>query len=281
MDLKIYLKEKRSLINRQLDEYLKNDPDHPLQEIFHYAFVGGKRFRPILIIASTEACKGNGLAAIPAAIAMEMIHNFSLIHDDLPCMDNDDYRRERETCHKKFGETNALLAGDALLIYAFNILTGQKEGYPVSPESRLRLMELYSRASGHQGMTGGQVLDMEFQDKEEISKDQLLQIHTRKTGALITASTTAGGIVAGASEEIIDRLRIYGEKIGLTYQIIDDLLDMDTDPSSISFPAVYGVEQSKEIAKESTNEAIKALEIFDESAEPLRLIADYLLNREK
>lgn len=281
MNLKQYLEEKRTAINDEIKRILIAQGDHPLREIFAYALTDGKRFRPILVTASAEACGMDGSPALPAAVAIEMIHNFSLIHDDLPCMDNDDYRRGKETCHKKFGETNALLTGDALMIFAFNILAKNHGKNSVPAESLLRIVSIYSEAAGHAGMTGGQVLDMNYQGKTTITREALMEIHGKKTGALITASTMAGGIMAGASEEMIDRLKLYGEKIGFTYQIIDDLLDMETDPGSISFPAAFGVEESRRIAEESTAEAIRALDIFGGKGEPLRKIAEYLLNRKK
>ena len=281
MNLKQYLEDKRNIINDEIQKILVAQGNHPLREIFAYSLTDGKRFRPILVTASAEACGMDGRLALPASIAIEMIHNFSLIHDDLPCMDNDDYRRGKETCHKKFGETNALLTGDALMIFAFNILAGNNRNGSIPAESLLRTVSIFSEAAGHAGMTGGQVLDMNYQGKTAITREALMEIHTKKTGALITASTMAGGVIAGASEEMIDRLKQYGEKIGFTYQIIDDLLDMDTDPGSISFPAVFGVEESRRIAEESTNEAIRALDIFDHKGDPLRKIAEYLLNRKK
>ncbi len=281
MNLKQYLEEKRAIINDEIQSILSDQGDHPLREIFSYALTDGKRFRPILVMASAEACGMEGSPALPAAIAIEMIHNFSLIHDDLPCMDNDDYRRGKETCHKKYGETNALLTGDALMIFAFNILAKNNKNKSIPADHLLRTVSVFSEAAGHAGMTGGQVLDMNYQGKTTITKTALMEIHTKKTGALITASTMAGGIIAGASEEKIDRLKLYGEKIGLTYQIVDDLLDMDTDPCSISFPAAFGVEESRRIAEESTVDAIEALDIFDGKGEALRKIAEYLLNRKK
>lgn len=281
MNLKNYLEEKRVMVNEEIQRVLTAQGNHPLSEIFHYTLTDGKRFRPILVISSAEACGLEGSLALPAAVAIEMIHNFSLIHDDLPCMDNDDYRRGKETCHKKFGETDALLTGDALMIFAFNIIAKYRNDSSIPAENLLKVVSLFSEAAGHAGMTGGQVLDMNYQGKTVITKEALMEIHTKKTGALITASTVAGGIMAGASEEKIERLKLYGEKIGLTYQIIDDLLDMDTDPGSISFPAVFGVEESRRIAEESTGEAVHAMDIFGSKGEPLRKIAGYLLHRKK
>jgi len=279
LDIEKYISQKRNLIDKEISTWLDREGDHPLSQILRYSLSGGKRFRPILVISAAEACGCDGIFAMPAAMAVEMIHNFSLIHDDLPCMDNDDFRRGMETCHKKFGETEALLAGDALLICAFNILSGKTKGDFVSVESILKVIELYSRASGHFGMTGGQVLDMRNQGKTEIGSATLIRIHRHKTGALITASVMAGGIIAGASGEKIDRLKTYGEKIGLTYQIIDDILDMEADQGAISFPAVFGLDESRKMAEAATGEAINALDIFGDRAEPLRELAGYLLIR--
>lgn len=279
MKLKQYISDKRNIVDKWISTYLDDGLEHPLSEIFHYSMSGGKRFRPILVISSAEACGLDGENVIPAAIAIEMIHNFSLIHDDLPCMDNDEYRRNRETCHKKFGETEALLAGDGLLIEAFNILSRNAENPNISPEATLKVVELFSKSAGCMGMTGGQVLDMRYQEQKRIEAEILEEIHNKKTGALITSSVLAGGILAGASKEKLERLKLYGEKIGLTYQIIDDILDLDEDNQTISFPAVFGLEESREMARKSTEEAVSALDIFDERAEPLRQLADYLLNR--
>ncbi|MCD4785759.1 MAG: polyprenyl synthetase family protein [Candidatus Eremiobacteraeota bacterium] len=279
MKLEKYISEKRKIVDKWISAYLNNGSEHPLSEIFRYSMSGGKRFRPILVISAAEACGLNAENVIPAAIAIEMIHNFSLIHDDLPCMDNDEYRRDRETCHKKFGETEALLAGDGLLIEAFNVLSKNTENSNISPGAILKVVELFSRSAGHLGMTGGQVLDMRYQGQKRIEAEVLEEIHSKKTGALITSSVLAGGILAEASKDRFERLKLYGERIGLTYQIIDDILDLGEDHQTISFPAVFGLEKSREMARKATEEAVSALDIFDERAEPLRQLAVYLLNR--
>jgi len=281
LNLEKYISQKRKLVDEWISRYMDDGKEHPLSEIFRYSMSGGKRFRPILVISAAEACGLDGEDVIPAAIAIEMIHNFSLIHDDLPCMDDDEYRRDRETCHKKFGETDALLAGDGLLIEAFNILSKNAQNSKITSEAVLKVVELFSRSAGSMGMTGGQVLDMRYQKQKRIDAKVLEEIHSKKTGALITSSVLAGGILAGASEEKLERLKSYGEKIGLTYQIIDDILDLGEDNQTISFPAVFGLEKSRDMARKATEEAILSLEIFDEKADPLRQLADYLLNRKK
>jgi geranylgeranyl diphosphate synthase, type II len=280
VDLKKYLEEKRNYINSEIDKALFGEGEHPLKDTYLYSMGAGKRFRPILVIAAAEACGVHQSMVIPAALGMEMIHNFSLVHDDLPCMDDDVERRGRATCHVKFGETEALLAGDGLLIFAFDMIArnGYIEG--IEPLNALRVSKLFAEAAGHHGMTGGQVLDMRSQNAGEVTHEVLEKIHNNKTGALIRASVMAGGILAGAEEERIKRLEIYGINIGLTYQIVDDLLDMDDDTESISFPAVFGVDESRRMAREATHTAIAALDIFDEKAVPLRQLAEYLLNRE-
>lgn len=281
MDLKKYIKEKRQYVNQRLEQYLESQQDHPLSEVFKYALEGGKRFRPLLILASAEACGIEGEKVMPAALAIELIHNFSLIHDDLPCMDNDDYRRDLETCHKKFGEWTALLAGDALLIDAFSLLTENSHIEGISKDSVLKVIKLFADSAGYIGMTGGQVMDMKFQSANHTDKSALIEMHRKKTGALITASTLSGGILAGAGEKTLQALKTYGENVGLTYQIIDDILDMDSgsDPDSISFPAVFGKEEALRMAEEATETAVNAAVSIGDKAEPLIELAKYLLYR--
>ncbi|MFP4498618.1 MAG: polyprenyl synthetase family protein [Vulcanimicrobiota bacterium] len=281
MNLNDYLKQKRELIDKEILLCLKKEAQHPLSGLYDYCMAAGKRFRPILLVTSAEMFGKTPAQVMPAAISIELIHNFSLIHDDLPCMDNDDFRRGHPTCHKKFGQTDALLGGDGLLIFAFNMLARNAEISEISSESIVKVVELFSRAAGHHGMTGGQVLDMVYQRKEKIELEALEKIHNSKTAALIIASVTAGGILGGASYEEIEKLKLYGKNIGLTYQIIDDLLDMNEDKESISFPSVVGEEKARQMAAESTIEAIEALSIFGSGAQRLKEIATFLLNREK
>lgn len=283
MNLEKYLADRREFINEQIGMLLEREPGHPLSDFFQYVMEGGKRFRPILVMAAAEACGLDGEKVLPAALAVELIHNFSLVHDDLPCMDDDEFRRGRETCHKKFGEWRAVLTGDALLIWALGLLEENAEIQGIDPRSVLQVLKLYSHAAGHAGMTGGQVLDKDAQEKGEIDRETLLKIHRMKTGALIRASVMAGGILAGCPQENLEKLAIYGENVGLTFQIIDDMLDReeDEDPESVSFPAVFGVEESCEMARKATRKAMDSLDVFDEKAQPLRLLAAFLLNRKK
>jgi geranylgeranyl diphosphate synthase, type II len=279
LDLKQYLEEKRKQINLEIEAILEKEGDHPLREAYAYSMEQGKRFRPILVMAAAEACGIDSAKVMPAAIGMEMIHNFSLVHDDLPCMDNDVERRGRPTCHVKFGEAEALLAGDGLLIFAFDMVSRNSMIEGIDPVNVLRVSKLFAEAAGHKGMTGGQVLDVRYQNRNEVTREVLEKIHNSKTGALIKASVMAGGILAGADEKKIKNLENYGVKIGLTYQVVDDLLDMDDDTETISFPAVFGVEESRRMAEEATAQAVESLREFDVKADPLRQLAFYLLNR--
>ncbi len=281
MNIAEYLKQKRELVNKAIKDLLQREKVHPLSDIYQYCLSEGKRFRPILVMASAEACGLDGEKVMPAALSLELIHNFSLVHDDMPCMDDDEYRRGKLTCHAKFGQTNALLAGDGLLIFAFRVLSDNAYIDGIDSKRVVEALRIISEASGHNGMTGGQVLDMMYQEKEEITPSILEEIHAKKTGALITASVLVGGTLAGASQEEIERLKIYGENIGITYQIIDDILDYGEDKDTISFPAVFGLEESKKRAFESTQKAIESLNIFGKAADPLREIAKFLLNRKK
>lgn len=281
MNLKQYIHEKRQLVNDEIARIFNESDNHPLSEVYSYCMSGGKRFRPMLVIGAAEACNLRDYQVLPAAISVELIHNFSLIHDDLPCMDNDVERRGMPTCHAKYGTTEALLAGDGLIIFAFEILAKNAEIEGIQPESVIRVLKLFARAAGHQGMTGGQVLDMRYQHKTDIDPKTLEKIHRKKTGALITASVVAGGILASAPGDKIRNLEEYGENIGLTYQIIDDVLDFQEDKQTVSFPSVFGPEESIAMAKKATTKAVSALKGFDEKADPLRDLAWHLLNRNK
>jgi geranylgeranyl diphosphate synthase type II len=274
-----YLEEKRRIIEGEIQQILEGEPDHPQGEIFAYCMGNGKRFRPILLMAAAEAFGLPGRQVIPAALSIEMIHNFSLVHDDLPCMDNDLERRGRPTCHARFGETEALLAGDGLLIFAFGVLTQNAEIPGIDPLSVVQVARLFSRSAGHLGMTGGQVMDMRFQKGGRITPEALMELHRKKTGALITASVLAGGMLAGASRDGLSSLKVYGDGIGLTFQIVDDLLDQDTDKTAVSFPGVFGQEESRRMAADATAQALKAIESLGERARPLGEIARLLLNR--
>ncbi len=294
MDLKAYLQDRRGLVNRALEGYLPQGrgPAFRVVEAMRYSlFAGGKRLRPILCLAGAEAVGGDPSEALPVACALEMIHTYSLIHDDLPAMDDDDLRRGHPTSHRQFDEATAILAGDGLLTEAFRIMAEAA----VEPEGRagllLEVIQLIAQAAGYQGMVGGQMLDLEAEGKQVILKE-LETIHRLKTGALLTASVRAGALVGGGSRAEVTALTAYGEKFGLVFQITDDLLDVEGEASEMgkspgmdekmgkaTYPALLGVEQAREWARRLMEEAIAVLQPLGERAEPLREIGRYLLIR--
>jgi len=261
-----------------------------LQKAMRYSLLsGGKRLRPILCIASFEAVGGRGEGIYPFACAIEMIHTYSLIHDDLPAIDNDDYRRGKPTCHKVFGEAIGILAGDALLTEAFKWMTD-----PFSNDARvvLEIINEVAQAAGILGMISGQVLDIQSEGKR-VDLPTLQSIHTLKTGALIRASVRAGVKLGGGSDEIIRAFTHYGEKIGLAFQVVDDILNVegnrerlgknigsDLSRRKATYPSVVGLEESKKRAEELIESAIDALSSFGPEAEPLRGIARFIVARD-
>ncbi len=287
--LSSYLLKNKDIIDGYLRRFAGTPGEIPntLYNSMHYSLsAGGKRIRPILSIASCEAVGGNIEDVIPAAIAIEMIHTYSLIHDDLPAMDNDDMRRGKPTNHKVFGEATAILAGDGLLTMAFSILSAAK-----SDGNRLRIIHEIALAAGPEGMVGGQQLDIENEGKK-IDATELENLHNRKTGALILAAVRTGGISGGATEVQLQALTVYGKKTGLAFQIADDILDVEGDADDVgksigkdakqsknTYPAVLGLAQSKILAGRLVDEAITALYSFDEKADPLRMIAAYIVDR--
>ena len=292
-DMKSYLAARRHGIEEALDRCLPSAEARPsrLHESIRYSVLApGKRLRPTLVLAGAEAVGGVAADVIPTACALECIHAFSLIHDDLPCMDNDDYRRGRLTNHKVFGEALALLAGDALLALAFQLIA---ENVASAPADRvLPTLRLVAEASGTWGMVGGQVVDMESQGRE-VASDTLHYIHAHKTGALLTASVLAGATLAGATPEQIKPLREYGSHIGLAFQIADDILDVTGDEARIgkpvgsdeerdkaTYPRLYGLEESRRRAHAEVEAAVETLKSFDARAEPLRAIARYIVERD-
>jgi geranylgeranyl diphosphate synthase type II len=296
MDLKAYLAEKRAMVEEALERYMPK-PDGPAADLIkamnYSLFAGGKRLRPILCIAGVEAVGGKGEKVLPAACALELIHTYSLIHDDLPAMDNDDLRRGKPTSHKVFGEAMAILAGDGLLTEAFNMLGRLDVHESLSADVMKQTISIIAAASGWQGMVGGQSVDIQSEGKE-IDISLLNYIHSNKTGALITASVVSGAVLGGASQPQMDDLTMYGEKIGLAFQIADDILDIegsteemgkgtgsDSKKGKNTFPSVYGLNESKEIQSRSIDSALKALDRFDHKADPLRLIARYIIERKK
>ncbi len=294
MDLNAYLKDRTALVDKALRAYLPCEDTLPasLHKAMRYSvFAGGKRVRPVLMIAACEAVGGNAARVVPAACAMEMIHTYSLIHDDLPAMDDDDFRRGRPTNHKVFGDDIAILAGDALLTEAFILLSNPVLNPDVDPGTQLKVIHTLSRCAGSLGMVGGQVVDMESEGRE-VDFPTLEYIHTHKTGALILAAIQCGGLIGGGDETALKALTTYGEAAGLAFQIADDVLDIVGDQDTLgkdigsdqargktTYPALLGIEEARARALELRDIAVNALEPFKEAAEPLRQIAHYIVDR--
>ncbi len=297
MDIRKYLQEKKEIVDTALADLFLSRVEYPSslrQAIEHSLFAGGKRVRPILSIAAFEAAGGSNGSVLPFACALEMIHTYSLIHDDLPAIDNDDYRRGRPSCHKMFGEAIAILAGDALLTEAFQVMTNRhvSENRMEHPELVLDLVHEVARAAGISGMVGGQVVDVESAGKE-VDLPTLQYIHTHKTGAMILASVRVGARLGGAKEEFLRAFSRYGEQIGFAFQIVDDVLDIegkaevlgklpgsDLSKGKITYPSLVGLAESKRRAGELVDSAIEALRLFGPEADPLREIARFIHSRE-
>jgi geranylgeranyl diphosphate synthase type II len=294
MDLKAYLNERRAIVEQALQGILPV-PEGPAADIVgamgYSLFAGGKRLRPILCIAGAEAAGGEAKDVLPVACAIELIHTYSLIHDDLPVMDDDDMRRGKPTSHKVFGEAVALLAGDGLLTKAFHVMTGPDLVNRARPDALLAVIGLIAQAAGYEGMVGGQVVDIQSEGME-VGLSIVEFIHTRKTAALISASVVSGAILVGAPEDQVKALTSYGQNIGLAFQVSDDILDIegdsqelgknvgsDTRQEKITYPAILGLKRSKQIQKELVEQAIESLAPFDHRAEPLRHIAKYIIER--
>jgi geranylgeranyl diphosphate synthase type II len=292
VDLKQFLAEQVREIDRVLDTWLPQEDvqPHSIHRAMRYSlFAGGKRIRPVLAIAAARAISDAPVGVENAAATLELIHTYSLIHDDLPAMDNDDLRRGRPTNHKVFGEGMAVLAGDGLLTLAFEVLSRLEH---IDAKRKVRLVEELARGSGTVGgMIAGQVHDIEGERKPP-TPHLLESIHRAKTGALLRASVRMGAIYGGATEEELSTLSEYGEHIGLAFQIIDDVLDVeessealgktagkDQAQQKITFPAVYGLERSREMAERERLQAHAALRIFDDRADRLRQIADFIVRR--
>ncbi len=287
-----YLAEQVGIVDAALDRCVPPESTQPnsIHRAMRYSlFAGGKRIRPILAIAAGKAVCANVEAIADAAAALELIHTYSLIHDDLPALDNDDFRRGRPTCHKVFGDALAILAGDALLTLAFEVLST----LPVDAQTRILLVKELSEAAGTVGgMIGGQVHDIEG-ERQPPTPSLLESIHRAKTGALLRASVRLGAIYASAPETELAALTRYGEHLGLAFQIIDDVLDVeqssdtlgktagkDEAQQKITFPAVYGVEKSREMAMTERASAHEAVEILGARADRLRQIADFVVLRQ-
>jgi geranylgeranyl diphosphate synthase type II len=295
MDLKAYLKEQCARIDASLDRFLPGETElpHSVHKAMRYSvFAGGKRVRPILMLAACQAVGGDTGRAIPAACAMEMIHTYSLIHDDLPAMDDDDFRRGNPTNHKVFGEAIAILAGDALLTEAFKLASDPRFADGCDPSGLLAVIHEIASCAGSYGMVGGQVIDMESEGSQDIDLATVQYIHTHKTGALIKASVVAGALLGGGTGQQLTAITRYGEAAGLAFQIADDILDIEGTTEEIgkdagsdqargkaTYPAVMGLAAAKEEAWSMMDEALRALEIFGAEADPLREIARYIVRR--
>ena len=294
MDIKSYLTKKKEIVDEALDKLVppaKSFPPSVHEAIRYSLFAGGKRVRPILAIAAAEALGARTKELLPLAGALELIHTYSLIHDDLPAMDNDDFRRGRPTCHKVYGDAIAILAGDGLLNMAFEVLSDARRTNFVSANRLLVIIKEIATASGVFGMVGGQVIDMESEGRD-IDFPTLEYIHTHKTGALIRAAVRVGALYARAGKARFTALSRYGEMIGLAFQIADDILDIigtreeigkdvgsDLKKDKKTFPSFYGLDESRRRAVEVVDKAIDSLKDFDRKADPLRELAKYIINR--
>ena len=299
VDLESYLAERRRLVDEALDRFLPKADAYPstIHEAMRYSVLaGGKRLRPILVIAGAEAAGGSAEDVMPTACAMELIHTYSLIHDDLPAMDDDDYRRGRPTSHKVFGEAIAVLAGDALLTLAFRLLAenfaeGRATSAAQNPRRLREILTQIAEAAGTFGMIGGQVVDVQSEGKS-VSAETLEYIHTHKTAALIRASLRVGALLVGASHEVLDAMIVAGSRLGLAFQIVDDILDeegsleelgktagSDKRKKKVTYPGQFGLEVSRVRAEALVEEAKSALKPLGASATPLIALADFILDR--
>ena len=293
VNFKVEWKKRADLVEEGLLRELKKVPayDETLEKAMEYSLMaGGKRLRPVLLMAAADAVGKDGAAFLTTGCAIEMIHTYSLIHDDLPAMDNDDYRRGKPTNHKVFGDGIAVLAGDALLTLAFEVMLRQEDA---APETLVTVVSEMSRAAGPYGMVGGQVLDLEGEGRR-LDLAALRKIHMGKTGALFCAAIRSGAILAGAKEEELAALTLYAERFGLAFQITDDILDVTGDEAAIGKPVgsdvrnekatsvtLTSLEEAKKLAEDAVEEAVAALDIFGERAAFLRDLALFLLGRKK
>ena len=287
-----YFEEQRALVDAELERVIPAADQYPPsihRAMRHSVFAGGKRLRPILCLETGRMLGADEQSLLRPAAALELIHTYSLIHDDLPALDNDDLRRGRPTCHRAFGEATAILAGDALLTLSFEVLSSPG---PPSAESKLRVIQEISHAIGTlKGMIGGQVIDLEAAN-QDVTAETLEYIHTAKTGALIRTAVRSGALYANAARDDLNRVSVYAEKVGLAFQIIDDLLDVlgtpeqlgktvgkDNQQHKATYPALHGLDKSREMACRLLEEADETLEPFGNRARWLREIAQYLKAR--
>jgi geranylgeranyl diphosphate synthase type II len=290
-DLNAYLGDRQQRVEAALDASVTLAYPDTIYEAMRYSLLaGGKRLRPILCLAACELMGGEAAQAMPTACALEMIHTMSLIHDDLPAMDNDDYRRGKLTNHKVYGEDVAILAGDALLTYAFEYIARQTQAVPATQV--LRVVADLARAVGAEGLVGGQIVDLASEGDPNVTVDTLNYIHTHKTGALLEVSVTSGAVLAGASEDQIATLSGYARRIGLAFQIVDDVLDItatseelgksagkDLQAEKATYPSFWGIDESRRQAQQLIDEAKAAVQPLGAGADPLLALADYIVAR--
>ncbi|MFZ5652288.1 MAG: polyprenyl synthetase family protein [Bacillota bacterium] len=288
------LEKRAGIINRALDRLVPPEKEYPaiIHEAVRYSlFAGGKRLRPVLAMAAAEVLGGDLQNILPAACSLELIHTYSLIHDDLPAMDNDDLRRGMPTCHKKYGEAIAILAGDALLTMAFGLITGCPLTGRITPDKLLGVISEISMAAGTTGLIGGQVVDI-MSTSERVDGETLRYIHRCKTGAMYRASVRTGAILSGAGDGDLKNLTSYAEHLGVAFQIADDILDIVGNEKSIgkpvksdiknnkaTYPALYGLENSKRMAVEEMEKALRAIEPYGDRADFLRELARFVVRR--
>lgn len=296
MELRIYLNEKQKRIEQALRDYLPKaaGPVSELVESMRYSlFAGGKRLRPVLCVAGAEAVGGPGEDVLPVACALEFIHTYSLIHDDLPAMDDDDLRRGKPTNHKVFGDAMALLAGDGLLTEAFSLLCSEQVRRRFPADVVLSVVRMIATAAGYQGMVGGQAVDIRSEGRD-VGLETVEFIHARKTGALITASVVAGALLGGGDRDQTEAIERYGRHVGLAFQIADDILDVvgdsrlmgkqagsDDRKKKATFPAAVGLHRAGEVQARLVQTALQAVADFDHRADPLRGIASYIVERKR
>jgi len=294
VDIETYLRDRKKRIDSVLATFLPSERDYPptLCEAIRYGVMGGgKRIRPVLAMAAFDAGGGQGDVILPFACALEFIHAYSLIHDDLPAMDDDDLRRGRPTVHKVFGEAVAILAGDALLAEAFRTMSRGALDHGINPDVAVEIVHDVAVAAGWGGLVGGQTVDLESEGRD-IDLSTLEYIHRHKTGALILTSLRTGARLSGISSENLEAITRYGEKVGLAFQIADDLLDVVGDSATLgkqvgsdeakkkaTYPAFAGVEASRRLAQNLVDEAVSCLTVFEERGEPLRQIASFVIRR--
>lgn len=290
-ELAVYLAERRAQVEAMLEQSIPVVYPEKIYQAMRYSLMaGGKRLRPILCLTTCELSGGTREMALPTACALEMIHTMSLIHDDLPAMDNDDYRRGQLTNHKVFGEDIAILAGDGLLAYAFEFVVVNTQNVP--PEQLLKVVARLGHAVAATGLVGGQVVDLESEGSQSISLETLNFIHTHKTGALLETAVLSGALLASAPDLTLQALSRYARNVGLAFQIIDDVLDITATPEELgktagkdlqaqkaTYPSLWGIEESQRQAQKLVDEAKAELAPFGENALPLLAIADFIIAR--